>query len=124
LLASQVKIDFRPAPYIFIRNYNDNKNYAYNQKNQDTFLCEKILSLKARGGEIRPLLLLKRPVGQSLPAGTAEITAGNRPRRVGNSAPQIIIVAVGQCVLVKIIARLIGGTHHIIRYLIIVHQLA
>ena len=55
MLASQVKIDFRPAPYIFIRNYNDNKNYAYNQKNQDTFLCEKILSLKARGGEIRPL---------------------------------------------------------------------
>lgn len=77
MLASQVKIDFRPAPYIFIRNYNDNKNYAYNQKNQDTFLCEKILSLKARDGEIRPLLLLKRPVGQrSAITATETISSG------------------------------------------------
>ena len=51
MLARQAKMDFRPAPYIFIRNYNDNKNYAYNQKNQDTFLCEKILSLNAKGEE-------------------------------------------------------------------------
>ena len=72
MLARQAKMDFRPAPYIFIRNYNDNKNYAYNQKNQDTFLCEKILSLNAKGGEIRPLSVFYAPFHSSkLFAGVA-----------------------------------------------------